>query len=101
MIRRPPKSKRTDTLVPYTTLCGSVRVLPEQRLAQARPRGLGGEPNRRREMLPTALIAEQQLARRDLAVERRLEQRVHGRVADIERCQPVQDRKSTRLNSSH
>src|SRR3546814_7548439 len=29
MIRRPPRSTRTDTLFPYTTLFRSVRVIPE------------------------------------------------------------------------
>src|SRR3546814_1622840 len=32
MIRRPPRSTRTDTLVPYTTLCRSVPC-PRQRTA--------------------------------------------------------------------
>src|SRR3546814_2240119 len=30
MIRRPPRSTRTDTLFPYTTLFRSIRVLREQ-----------------------------------------------------------------------
>src|SRR3546814_5776346 len=42
MIRRPPRSTRTDTLVPYTTLFRSARLLcPEQsgrRLSRARSR---------------------------------------------------------------
>src|SRR3546814_16696705 len=38
MIRRPPRSTRTDTLFPYTTLFRSVR--PDSgSLAQARPKG--------------------------------------------------------------
>src|SRR3546814_12905953 len=59
MIRRPPRSTRTDTLFPYTTLFRSVRPdegfgLLRQRLAR-RPRGRGragrgavGRPDRRR-----------------------------------------------------
>src|SRR3546814_8460370 len=52
MIRRPPRSTRTDTLFPYTTLFRSARLLLRagaarrcQRL-QHRPRGYldGGEP---------------------------------------------------------
>src|SRR3546814_6593582 len=31
MIRRPPRSTRTDTLFPYTTLFRSVAVLPHER----------------------------------------------------------------------
>src|SRR3546814_10630808 len=30
MIRRPPRSTRTDTLFPYTTLFRSIRVVPEK-----------------------------------------------------------------------
>src|SRR3546814_16856140 len=33
MIRRPPRSTRTDTLVPYTTLCRSNRALRELQAA--------------------------------------------------------------------
>src|SRR3546814_14324714 len=37
MIRRPPRSTRTDTLFPYTTLFRSYcRVLPAQRLVRTR-----------------------------------------------------------------
>src|SRR3546814_17143471 len=35
MIRRPPRSTRTDTLFPYTTLFRSWRPFPAQRLAAA------------------------------------------------------------------
>src|SRR3546814_5356840 len=34
MIRRPPRSTRTDTLFPYTTLCRSVRRRKEHRLIE-------------------------------------------------------------------
>src|SRR3546814_18450178 len=42
MIRRPPRSTRTDTLLPYTTLFRSahVRVLPQQRAPED-----GGSPH--------------------------------------------------------
>src|SRR3546814_19737986 len=36
MIRRPPRSTRTDTLFPYTTLFRSLRVLPAGRVLLAR-----------------------------------------------------------------
>src|SRR3546814_11912799 len=39
MIRRPPRSTRTDTLFPYTTLFRSVRVSPELRAMMGRPQG--------------------------------------------------------------
>src|SRR3546814_7446991 len=45
MIRRPPRSTRTDTLFPYTTL------------VRSRPFVLRGEPTRRRGMTSTANAA--------------------------------------------
>src|SRR3546814_13229262 len=49
MIRLPPRSTRTDTLFPYTTLFRSVRAVPDRqtaaarrpRLPRLRPRGRG------------------------------------------------------------
>src|SRR3546814_13017422 len=95
MIRRPPRSTRTDTLFPYTTLFRSVW-------------GVEAEPahHRRREVESVGV------RRRRLCV--RLHQ-LHGRVperdvsADVDRGLLVrvagigreEDRKSTRLNSSH
>src|SRR3546814_3184053 len=38
MIRRPPRSTRTDTLFPYTTLFRSRAIPPSCRIAPARPR---------------------------------------------------------------
>src|SRR3546814_13419888 len=103
MIRRPPRSTRTDTLFPYTTLfrsflvsgqlCGDVRraagdrgldallvlamaELHQRLLVQAQPRDvalLGGAHQRGRRRAQCAAL----------------------RVAD------AVDRKSTRLNSSH
>src|SRR3546814_20039369 len=41
MIRRPPVSTRTDTLLPYTTLCRS-GGLPEQvKIVRSKPDGVG------------------------------------------------------------
>src|SRR3546814_4742152 len=37
MIRRPPRSTRTDTLFPYTTLFRSPRLVPRGRQAQCHP----------------------------------------------------------------
>src|SRR3546814_2462597 len=37
MIRRPPRSTRTDTLFPYTTLFRSARILHPTQLHQLRP----------------------------------------------------------------
>src|SRR3546814_20957462 len=48
MIRRPPRSTRTDTLLPYTTLCRSALVRRDRRTAggAARREGAGGVAQR-------------------------------------------------------
>src|SRR3546814_14555701 len=98
MIRRPPRSTRTDTLFPYTTLFRSVEALKKAKSA--------------RESSTYASI------RRILGMQfGRLATAVHDRLLKatlpstpfrpIERCElvwaieAVTDRKSTRLNSSH
>src|SRR3546814_20253445 len=117
MIRRPPRSTRTDTLVPYTTLfrsrAGGAVTRVYKRL---------GDPVRAGEALAivqsrdaaqiaadkAAAEARAVLAQRNLARERQLyEQKVSARV-DYEQAQAEAgvaaaeaDRKSTRLNSSH
>src|SRR3712207_7870965 len=83
MIRRPPRS----TLFPYTTLFRSVERAAQQVLAEVEEPGpergaigCGVQPHRRRESL----------------------QRAHQhRELQVRLCDPVRDRKSTRLNSSH
>src|SRR3546814_12934412 len=90
MIRRPPRSTRTDTLVPYTTLFRSLPVLHGGAGAAGEGRS-GAAP-----ALP--VLAEQVVLRRAL--------RPHLRApGPRHRPRPVEgrrrDRKSTRLNSSH
>src|SRR3546814_16592120 len=85
MIRRPPRSTRTDTLFPYTTLFrsgqGTLTVLVEE--------ALGGE-------LAASLL--QQLEQRAFAGQfDGIDDELVLRPAGIGR----EDRKSTRLNSSH
>src|SRR3546814_13132641 len=75
MIRRPPRSTRTDTLFPYTTLFRSVEDYTEA-LAMANESGFG---------LSAAIFT------RSLKLANHFKQHIQ---ADI-------DRKSTRLNSSH
>src|SRR3546814_17965927 len=72
MIRRPPRSTRTDTLFPYTTLFRSLGQLGDTVCRHARP-GIGVD-----ELVNRLDIVAQLLERRHL-----------------------RDRKSTRLNSSH
>src|SRR3712207_8225657 len=71
MIRRPPRS----TLFPYTTLFRS-----------GRDRGIGREDGR---------------AVAGLAVHREEPHPIAGRVVDVPGGEQQEDRKSTRLNSSH
>src|SRR3546814_15113771 len=89
MIRRPPRSTRTDTLFPYTTLFRS-----DQRLAAAVQVIELGFGNR---------IVDVDGREGQLALLRHLVQTVHasrgffGHALDLGKT----DRKSTRLNSSH
>src|SRR3546814_2417813 len=50
MIRRPPRSTRTDTRFPYTTLCRSLRVVLVEGRDEGKPGGLhdirGRRPDR-------------------------------------------------------
>src|SRR3546814_16695495 len=106
MIRRPPRSTRTDTLFPYTTLFRSRRagirwrfwqaswifeaLRPTLAAALAHSNGTkGGRPPYDRVTMLKVLV---------LATQKQSERRAHGvpdpRPAEL-------DRKSTRLNSSH
>src|SRR3546814_14514403 len=76
MIRRPPRSTRTDTLFPYTTLFRSLRDVPH------------------------ALRRDRLRARLHAGLDRHLLPRVPG-AGPPERAGAPGDRKSTRLNSSH
>src|SRR3546814_14917395 len=85
IIRRPPRSTRTDTLFPYTTLFRSLRPARLGRGVAARPLRL------RARRLP---------ARAGGAGRREVDALTHGaRHAGVRSAGG--DRKSTRLNSSH
>src|SRR3546814_2514626 len=68
MIRRPPRSTRTDTLFPYTTLFRSDgKIFAERRLREApllRPHGLGRRPDRGEGEQPADRPAESREAER-------------------------------------
>src|SRR3546814_15210935 len=98
MIRRPPRSTRTDTLFPYTTLFRSdVALLQEIAIAAEGFERLGQRAAHRRDALEllgrqVVEVLVHRVARMDLVldpVEARHQHRREG------------DRKSTRLNSSH
>src|SRR3546814_12673152 len=91
MIRRPPRSTRTDTLFPYTTLFRSDAV-PEGRQALHRVEGARQEGERR----------DDEIGHRRQMVEFLAPQAGEdvGQAED-QRARARRDRKSTRLNSSH
>src|SRR3546814_4694188 len=119
MIRRPPRSTRTDTLFPYTTLCRSAPPFPVAQIIVE-----GGRGDRRVAHRDADLIERHNdIARRidagdarallgidddativaqidaELARERIVAVRPECRINGIE--VQLGDRKSTRLNSSH
>src|SRR3546814_16325623 len=97
MIRRPPRSTRTDTLFPYTTLFRSENANLLMRELHHRMRNLFATVS--------AIISLTRHAARD--VDDYVE-RISSRLDALNRAQNVllganfmTDRKSTRLNSSH
>src|SRR3546814_18073603 len=102
MMRRPPRSTRTDTLFPYTTLCRSFGVNLDR--ARCKP-GFG--PRRRN---PTRSLSQRKEAKAPtplFAVNGAVQLRSAVRAAlpaiteIAEIVFGALDRKSTRLNSSH
>src|SRR3546814_2025162 len=100
MIRRPPRSTRTDTLFPYTTLFRSVHhvmVVLEQRPVEA---GAGAAGKRLRRCVEQYAIGDAAIF--PDAVERaRILQADRLPRLDRQMLLDRGDRKSTRLNSSH
>src|SRR3546814_12951555 len=98
MIRRPPRSTRTDTLFPYTTLFRSVRITGcTVHYVRAE---VDDGPIVAQAAVPVAPDdTEETLNARVLAAEHRL----YGMAVRLiaEGKAKVEDRKSTRLNSSH
>src|SRR3546814_14471698 len=97
MIRRPPRSTRTDTLFPYTTLFrsagGEQQLVAETRLGQdEKTVGGAAAPGRRRQPAQTS----DRPARRAMP-----EQLPSGTELAESQMVGREDRKSTRLNSSH
>src|SRR3546814_7081515 len=109
MIRRPPRSTRTDTLFPYTTLFRSILAqvdalvlveLVDQVVDDALVEVLAAEEGvavgrQHLELLLAVDVGDLD----DRHVEGAAAQVVHGDLAVA--AVLVQDRKSTRLNSSH
>src|SRR3546814_3678969 len=105
MIRLPPRSTRTDTLFPYTTLFRSRRTVHRLPAPPARrARSHRGAPARTRTGRPLAARRGNRARRaagRDTPADAGA---AGGVVAGVLRAlvaAPRRDRKSTRLNSSH
>src|SRR3546814_11997211 len=109
MRRRPPRSTRTDTLLPYTTLCrsglwvrrgraqwASVRSELERELAADElKRSLRETEDAMRDIDASVREADAQ-ARREFDA-----MRSATKAVAAEATEAVEDRKSTRLNSRH
>src|SRR3546814_18284700 len=100
MIRPPPRSTRTDTLCPYTTLFRSFRqpiVQSDLRVhvrKSRRPVGALADPNH--------TCSESGTFRADSLTDRAdTDDEHHARTQQARHPRPPTDRKSTRLNSSH
>src|SRR3546814_16590135 len=103
MIRRPPRSTRTDTLFPYTTLFRSGRGLAQRRFAPAVDELVDlGEEFDLADATPAALKVESRAEPLSLGImvaDPPTDRPQLSDRAEIEAAAP--DRKSTRLNSSH
>src|SRR3546814_16836547 len=116
MIRRPPRSTRTDTLFPYTTLFRSTDAGDQPRSdrgapppgddGQAAGTGATGDlPEGAGRPLPAPAARRQRTHAIDVALRHRELPRPRGRNREPAVLAPGRDgradRKSTRLNSSH
>src|SRR3546814_4705839 len=102
MIRRPPRSTRTDTLFPYTTLFRSGGRAgptgPEHATTGGRRQGLTPVPPIFR---ASRAAQPHRRCHAPAAAEFRLPAALTAPFSAGSVAQPCQDRKSTRLNSSH
>src|SRR3546814_13737854 len=97
MIRRPPRSTRTDTLFPYTTLFRSMSRLTAAQVLDIRERCAAGENQYR--LAEEFGVGQAQISR----IHRRV---VWSHLREESICAQMKplktsDRKSTRLNPSH
>src|SRR3546814_12814774 len=105
MIRRPPRSTRTDPLFPYTTLFRSVAAHSLDRMACGNRRRIAQEAVRIGEEVQVRVEGEAiftLLRHHDDEALRRHPAKFRQRAPEIQNMlQHMGDRKSTRLNSSH
>src|SRR3546814_19726909 len=99
MRRRPPRSKRTDTLFPYTTLCRTTR----------KPRDKGKRAGTQQELAAAIEKVVKQFPGINAVLTQPSEMRLNEMIAGIRSDIGIKiygddletDRKSTRLNSRH
>src|SRR3546814_3492492 len=100
MIRRPPRSTRTDTLFPYTTLFRSGEVEMDAAIMDGATLDIGGVAAIRDVRHPVS-VARSLLREIPVLLAGEGASRFAGKIG-AERALPHPlDRKSTRLNSSH
>src|SRR3546814_13294197 len=102
MIRRPPRSTRTDTPFPYTTLFRSRDA--DARRDSALPARCAGDRVMKRTHLPLNALRVLDAAARHLSFTRAADELAVTPAAvgqQIRALEDMLDRKSTRLNSSH
>src|SRR3546814_16354181 len=109
MIRRPPRSTRTDTLFPYPTLFRSAAHVSASEPASIRVLDreytVGVEPGERDSLMTAAKLLDARMrevrgANRMAAVDRVAVLAALNFAHELQQLRE-QDRKSTRLNSSH
>src|SRR3546814_15437522 len=104
MIRRPPRSTRTDTRFPYTTLFRSQASLATERgaaLEKAKQVVAGRQKLVADRDAQVGKIAQERDAQASLATERGAALEKANQVAAERQKLVAEERKSTRLNSSH
>src|SRR3546814_17291972 len=100
MIRRPPRSTRTDTLFPYTTLFRSLPPYSNLTLIKEMPYTQWGSLRVNKQGTQLAMMANNHIYVMD--VDGKNFRRVTAsRDGEIHADFSPEDRKSTRLNSSH
>src|SRR3546814_8343038 len=107
MIRRPPRSTRTDTLFPYTTLFRSIQistvaiqnVQPPEQVQAAFDDAIKAGQDRERQINEGNAYSNKVLPEAQGQVARMIQEAEGYRAKVIGDAQG--DRKSTRLNSSH
>src|SRR3546814_20468268 len=101
MIRRPPRSTRTDTLFPYTTLFRSRTVSIARASFLAHSRQRFERTKYGRSSLTDARMTPPFRRKSTIGRDKALDHRHRDLFRRHRRREAIGDRKSTRLNSSH